>query len=94
MNIRLLLCIVMGVFTAHIGLFMLISALKPKPKLAARPKPNFSAKAYIGVDDQTGEKVVFREITVSTKFAPESKLPPAPEAASGEAVNSTDSSLQ
>ena len=75
MNIRLLLCIIMGVFTAHIGLFMLIAQFKPKPKLVARAKPNFSAKAYVGVDAETGEKVVYREITVTTKFAPDPVLP-------------------
>lgn len=75
MNIRLLLCIIMGVFTAHIGLFMLIAQFKPKPKLVAPLKPNFSAKAYVGVDEETGEKVVYREITVTTKFAPDPVVP-------------------
>lgn len=86
MNIRLLLCIIMGVFTAHIGLFMLISQFKPKAKLRVPPKPNFTAKAYPIVDAETGEKVIYREITVSTKFTPESTAPTG----SGERANSTD----
>lgn len=69
MNIRLLLCIVMGVFVAHIGVFMLIAQLRPKPKLVPPPKPNFTAKATVVVNAETGEKTVYREITVSTKFA-------------------------
>jgi hypothetical protein len=90
MNIRLLLCIIMGVFTAHIGMFMLISQFKPKPKLVARERPNFSAKSYPIVDAETGEKVIYREITVSTKFAPESSLPPAAGGASAGSSSSTD----
>ena len=70
MNLRLLLCIAMGVFVAHIGVFMLISQFKPKPKLVPPPKPNFSAKAQVLIDAATGEKTIYREITVSTKFAP------------------------
>ncbi len=76
MNLRLLLCIVMGVFTAHIGIFMLISQFKPKPKLTPPPKPNFSAKSTLVVNAETGEKTVYREITVSTKFAPAPSTPP------------------
>lgn len=68
MNFRLLLCIVMGVFVAHIGVFMLISQLRPKPKIVAPPPPNFSAQERVVVDAETGEKTVYREITVSTQF--------------------------
>lgn len=76
MNVRLLFCIVMGVFTAHIGVFMLIAQFKPKPKLTAPPKPNFSARSTVVLDAGTGEKSVYREITVSTKFAPAPSTPP------------------
>ena len=76
MNLRLLLCIAMGVFVAHIGVFMLIAQFKPKPKQAAPLKPNFSASATVYVDSQTGEKTVYRELTVSTKFAPAPSTPP------------------
>ena len=70
MNARLLACIVMGVFTAHIGVLMVIDHLRPKPKLAVSTKPNFAATTeVIEVDAATGEKTVRREITVSTKLA-------------------------
>lgn len=68
-------CIVMGVFVAHIGIFMLIEQFKPRPKLT-RPKQNFSAKATLYVDAETGDKIVHREITVTTKFAPGPSTPP------------------
>lgn len=71
MNLRLLLCIVMGVFVAHIGVFMLLAQMRPKPKMPPKPKPNFSAKATVVVDAETGARTIFREITVSTKFAPD-----------------------
>jgi len=74
-NARLLFCIVMGVFVAHIGVFVLIEQFKPKPKLT-RPKANFSAKSTLYVDAETGEKIVHREITVTTKFAPAPVTPP------------------
>lgn len=78
MNFKLLLCIAMGVFVAHIGVFAIISQLRPKPRLAPPLKPNFSAKATVFVDEKTGEKTTYREITVSTKFAPTpSPTPPA-----------------
>jgi hypothetical protein len=66
----------MGVFTAHIGVFMLITQFKPKPQLTPPPKPNFSSKATVVMDAETGEKTVYREITVSTKFAPAPSTPP------------------
>ncbi len=75
MNFRLLLCIVMGVFVAHLGVFMLIEKIHEKPYVP-RPKPNFSAKATVVVDPQTGQKTTYREITVSTKFAPAPATPP------------------
>jgi len=78
MNFRLLLCIAMGVFVAHLGVFMLIEHFHEKPYVPP-PKPNFSAKARVVVDPQTGEKTTYREITVSTRFAPAPATPrPAP----------------
>jgi hypothetical protein len=75
-NFKLLLCIAMGVFVAHIGVLAIINQLRPKPRLAPPPKPNFSARATVVVDEKTGEKTVYREITVSTKFAPTPGTPP------------------
>ena len=84
MNLRLVLCIAMGVFVAHIGLFMLITQFQPKPKLLPPPKPNFSTREQVVVNTETGEKTVYREITVSTKFAPDPI--PDPSATSGTAT--------
>jgi len=76
MNFRLLLCIAMGVFVAHLGVVMLISELRPKPRLVATPKPNFVSRSTVVVNPETGEKTIYREITVSTKFAPAPSTPP------------------
>jgi hypothetical protein len=76
MQFRLLLCIAMGVFVAHVGVFMLISHLRPQPPYVAPPKPNFIARSTTIVDPKTGEKTIYREITVSTKFAPTAPTPP------------------
>ena len=78
MNFRLLLCIAMGVFVAHLGVIMLIEQFRPKPKFVPPPKPNFSAKATTVIDAETGEKLIYREITVSTNFATPSSTPPSP----------------
>jgi len=79
MNFRLLLCIAMGVFVAHIGVAMLLMHLRPEPRPAPPPKPNFTTRTSVFVDPRTGEKTTYREITVSTKFAPGPSTPsPAP----------------
>ena len=75
MNFRILCCIVLGVFTAHLGLFMFLVHLRPQVKSAPAPKPNFTVVSQTYVDAETGEKTVYREITVSTKLA---DLPPPP----------------
>jgi hypothetical protein len=81
-NLRLLLCIAMGVFVAHIGVFMLLTHLRPKPKSVLPLQPNFSARATVYVNAETGEKTIHREITVSTKFTPATEpAPPATPAA-------------
>ena len=77
MKASLLLCIVLGVFTAHIGVLMLLSHLRPQPKFAPRPKDSFSAKAASFIDSHTGQKMIYEEFTVSTRLAsPESTPPP------------------
>ena len=75
MNLRVLFCIAMGVFVTHMGVAMLLMHLHPQPHTAP-PKPNFTAKTSIVIDPKTGEKTTYREITVSTKFAPEPSTPP------------------
>jgi hypothetical protein len=57
----------MGVFVVHLGIFMILSHLRsmnePPP-----PVPNFKVRSQLVVDRETGEKTVYREITVSTKI--------------------------
>ena len=76
MKASLLVCIVAGVFTAHIGMVMLLSHLRPRPVSAPRPKENFSMKAASFVDSQTGEKMIYQEFTVSTRLATPKNAPP------------------
>jgi len=76
MQFRLLFCIAMGVFVAHLGVFMIIAHFRPQPHSAPPPRPNFSSRSTTVVDPKTGEKTIYREITVSTKFAPPPPTPP------------------
>lgn len=83
MNGRLLLCIAMGVFVAHLGVFMILGHLRPKPPKP--PEPNFKVRSQLVVDKDTGEKTVYREITVSTKLGtPAPKATPAAKPMLGE----------
>jgi len=75
MNFRLLLCIGMGAFVTYIGVVMLVTQLQRKPYVPP-PKPNFTSRSTTVVDPKTGEKTIYREITVSTKFAPAPATPP------------------
>ena len=71
MNFRLLLCIGMGVFVAHLAVFMIIARVRLDrlPPPAPPPAPNFSSSEAMLVDPDTGEKSVVREFRVSTKLA-------------------------
>ncbi len=69
MNFRLLFCIAMGVFTTFIGFVMLLGHFRAQPEIELPPKPNFSAVAEEVVEEGTGEKVTYREFTVTTKLA-------------------------
>lgn len=68
MNGKILACIVMGVFTAHLGFFALLSHLRPKPPRITPLERNFKSREAVSVDAATGEKTTYREITVSTKL--------------------------
>ena len=68
MNFRLLMCIGLGVFTTYLGIVMLVASLRRPPPMVLPPKPNFSAKETTVVDAETGEKTIYREITVTTKL--------------------------
>jgi len=77
MNARLIACIAMGVFVMHIGVIMLLTHLRPQPKLKPLPKPNFIVRTEVViVDPATGEKTIEREITVTTKLAEPRLLEP------------------
>lgn len=70
MNFRLWLCVASGVLVIHIGVVMLWVNFQPKPKLRP-PGPNaFHARSQGVVDPNTGESLMIREFTVSTRLAP------------------------
>jgi len=76
-NVRLWFCVALGVFTAHIAVFMLWTHFQPRPPLRVPPKNEFKVNEKALVDPNTGEKVVVREFTVSTQLAtpaPSSKV--------------------
>jgi hypothetical protein len=75
MNFRLVLCVAMGVFVTYLGVVMLIAQFHRAPYVPP-PKPNFTSRSTVVVDPKTGEKTTYREITVSTKFAPAAATPP------------------
>ncbi len=75
MDFRLILCIAMGAFVTYIGVVMLITQFQRKPYVPP-PKPNFTSRSTTVIDPNTGEKTIYREITVSTKFAPTPATPP------------------
>ena len=85
MNTRLVLCIAMGVFVVHLGVFMILTHLNPPPKTPLPPPPNFKVRSQTVVDRETGETTTYREITVSTQMAvpslPPPEVTPAPETA-------------
>ena len=72
MNLKLLLCIGMGVFVAHMAVFMIYMrfTFNPQP-LPPTPKPNFKFAEEIVTDKKAGGKIVNREFTISTRLAPE-----------------------
>ncbi len=69
MNIRLIFCILMGVFTTYMGIAMLFSHFHAVPPSAPVFKPNFTTRSQAVADPVTGETVIHREITVTTKLA-------------------------
>jgi hypothetical protein len=75
MDFRLILCIGMGAFVTYIGVVMLVTQFQRKPYVPP-PKPNFTSRSTAVVDPKTGEKTIYREITVSTKFSPTPATPP------------------
>ncbi len=77
MNIRIVICIAMGVLVAHIAVLMIVFRLRfdALPPPAPTPEPNFSVAEKMVVDPETGQKTIYRDIHVSTQLAD----PPPPE---------------
>jgi len=68
-NFKLLLCIAMGVFVAHLGVFMIIARWRLDRMPPPPPKPHvFSVGETIVIDPKTGEKTVHRDFRVSTQL--------------------------
>lgn len=71
MNFRLIFCIGLGVFVAHMAVFMIYMRVTfNPPPLPPRPKKNFGLAEEIVPDAKTGGRIVNREFTVSTQLAP------------------------
>ncbi len=72
MNAKLIGCILMGVFVAHVAVIMMMmryrAMLQPPPP--PTPVPLRVAEEIV-VDPVTGEKTVNREYTVTTRLRPE-----------------------
>jgi hypothetical protein len=69
-NLKLLGCIAMGVFVAHLAIFMMVFRVRSmsQPSAPVHEPPNFRVAEEIVVDPATRTKVINREITVSTKL--------------------------
>jgi hypothetical protein len=69
-NIKLLLCIAMGVFVAHLAVFMMIFSIRSRqlPAPPIPPPPNFKYAEQVVENRENGTRIVNREITVTTKL--------------------------
>jgi hypothetical protein len=69
-NLKLLFCIAMGVFVAHLAVFMMIFSIRSRqlPPPPVPPPPNFKYAEEVVVNPKTRERIVNREITVTTKL--------------------------
>jgi len=71
MNTKLILCIAMGVFVAHMAVFMIYMRVTFHPQpLPPKPKPNFKFAEEVVPDGKGGGKFVNREFTITTQLAP------------------------
>ncbi len=72
MNAKLIGCILMGVLVAHVAVIMMVvryrAMLRPPPP--PTPVPLRMAEEIV-VDPRTGEKIINREYTVSTRLRAE-----------------------
>jgi flagellar basal body-associated protein FliL len=69
MNRQTVIIIISVVVLLHVGLFYLAAHTSALPKTRVVPRPNFTTDEQVYHDTTTGEKVTYREISVSTKLA-------------------------
>lgn len=79
MNLRLWFCVAMGVLVIHIGVVMIWVNFQPRPKLRSPSPHDFKARAQAVTDPNTGEKLIIREFTVSTRLATPTPNQPSPD---------------
>ena len=70
MSRRAIAWIILGVVAAHLAAFAVVSRMRALPKARHVPPPNFGYKQITYIDPATGEKMIEREIRVTTKLAP------------------------
>ncbi len=71
MNFKLIICIAMGAFVAHLAIFMIYMRINFHPTAPPPPrKPNFTTAQEVVRDAKTGAKTVHQEFTISTRLAP------------------------
>ena len=60
----------MGVLVAHIAIFMIVFSIRSRqiPPPLIPPPPNFKYAEQVVVNPKTGDRIVNREITVTTKL--------------------------
>jgi hypothetical protein len=77
-NIKLWLCVAMGVFVAHIAVLMIWKQFQPKPPPVKVNPQAFKYQEKAFTDPDTGEKALVREFIVSTRLATPATETPAP----------------
>jgi hypothetical protein len=68
-NRQTVIIIIAVVVLLHVGLFYVAAHTRALPKVRAVPRPNFNLSEQTYRDSTTGEKLTYREISVSTKLA-------------------------
>ncbi len=73
MNLKLLGCIAMGVFVAHMAVFMMVFRYRTLggPSEPPPEPPSFRSTEEVVIDPATKTRVVNREFTITTKLRPE-----------------------
>jgi hypothetical protein len=73
----------MGVFMAHLAGFMVYFTIRSRqlPPTPMQPQPTFKYAEEVVTNPQTGDRLVNREITVTTKLRSDLYRSPSPETA-------------